>query len=222
MYYVKNFHKMDKIDRLLDAIEHPEHYSESEIASMLADNEVREVYELLYKTESSLTPVPTPDVDAEWKDFSKARKGQKFGILSLFTRNVAASIAIVIASLAAVAAVVGVSVHHAGKKEVVTTEAPAASVEVKDVPAHQVDIARDQEELQSPEFVVFDNEPLETVIDRLARYYDCRVNFVSDSAKALRLHYRWDKSMTLDQVMSDLNNFEQIHISVSGQTIQID
>lgn len=223
MYYVKNFHEMDKIDRLLDAIERPEHYSESEIASMLADNDVREVYDLLHKAESSLNPVPTPDIDAEWNAFNKTLKVRKFGILSLFSRNVAASIAIVIASLAAVAAVVGVSVHYAGKKEVASTEVPAASVEIEAPAAPRADMASEnQDESLTHEFVIFDNEPLETVIDRLARYYDCRVNFVSDSAKALRLHYRWDQSMTLDQVVSDLNNFEQIHISVSGQTIQID
>lgn len=222
MYYVKKFRKMDKIDRLLDSIEHPERYSEPEIASMLADPEVREVYDLLSKTKSTMSPVPTPDIDAEWATFSKVRKGRKFGILSLFTRNVAASIAIAIASLAAVAAVVGVSAHYAGKKEAATAESPAASIEVKAPAAPDAEVVSGIEEIPAPEPVIFDNETLETVIAQLAGHYGCQVRFASESAKSLRLHFRWDKSMTLDQVVSDLNNFEQIHISVSGQTIQID
>lgn len=212
---------MDKIDRLLDAIEHPERYSEPEISSMLADPEVREVYDLLYKTRSSLTPEPTPDVEAEWESFNKNRKRRKFSIPVIFTRNVAASIAIGIASIVAMAAVVGVSVRHAGKKDAATIEAPAASVEVKASATPVVEEAEKQEGAQLPEFVVFDNESLEAVIGQIAGHYGLQVNFESESAKALRLHYRWDKTMTIDQVASDLNNFEQIHITVNDRIIQI-
>ena len=45
---------MDKIDRLLDAIEHPDLYSEKDIEAMLADTEVREAYAcLLYTSDAA-------------------------------------------------------------------------------------------------------------------------------------------------------------------------
>lgn len=44
---------MDKIDHLLDAIEHPENYSDSEIETLLQDPETREVYRILDKTKTS-------------------------------------------------------------------------------------------------------------------------------------------------------------------------
>ena len=53
---------MDKIDRLLDAIEHPVRYSKTDIEAMLADPEIRAVYDLMDKTKASLTPISTPDI----------------------------------------------------------------------------------------------------------------------------------------------------------------
>ena len=39
----------DNIDRLLDALEHPENYSDAEVEQILADPEAREVYDMLHK-----------------------------------------------------------------------------------------------------------------------------------------------------------------------------
>ena len=100
MYYAQNCLNMDKIDRLLDAIEHPDRYSEKEMEAMLADPEVMEVFALLDKTKASLTPIAAPDVDAEWEAFQSSRRVPDGGakrrpaILSLFSRNIAASVAI--------------------------------------------------------------------------------------------------------------------------------
>ncbi len=58
---------MDKIDRLFDAVEHPERYSSVEIKEMLKDPEVKEVFDLLDKTKSSLQAVEIPDIEDEWK-----------------------------------------------------------------------------------------------------------------------------------------------------------
>lgn len=75
---------MDKIDLLLDAIEHPDRYSAQEIDSLLSDPEVREAYELLHKAKTSLTPIAHVDVHAEWDAFSRAHKKPGFRILNLF------------------------------------------------------------------------------------------------------------------------------------------
>lgn len=218
---------MDKIDRLLDAIEHPDLYSEKDIEAMLADTEVREAYALLEKTKSALTPIPTPDIDAEWKAFKKShptttQQHKSFRILNLFTRNIAASIAIGIASIAAVAAVVGISVDYAlnQKPEATSTEATSAVREI--IVAADTIVAAEETPASLSETIVFDNEPLEDIANRVAEYYGYSVAFSTDAPKSLRLYFRWNQAQTLDEVIESLNNFEQIHISVKGKTIKID
>lgn len=217
---------MDKIDRLLDAIEHPDLYSEKDIETLLADPEVREVYDLLDKTKATLTPIPAPDIDAEWKTFKKSHPATQqrtsLRIVNLFTRNIAASIAIGIASLAAVAAVVGVSVNYVLKQ---TAETPAAeTVATARENLVTTDTITVAEELPAapPETIVFDNEPLETIATRIAGYYGYKVEFSTDAPKSLRLYFRWNQAQTLDEIVESLNNFEQIHISVKDKTIKID
>lgn len=216
---------MDKIDRLLDAIEHPDLYSEKEIKALLSDPEVREVYNLLDKTKATLTPISTPDIDAEWNRFSNlhpTKQHRTYRIFNLFSRNVAASIAIGIASLAAVAAVVGASISYALNKNTDNQIVEIVPDTKEDVASNDTILIIEQAPAVAPETIVFDNEPLETIINRIAEYYYYNAEFSTDAPKALRLYFRWNQAQTLDEVVESLNNFEQIHIYVKDKTIKID
>lgn len=215
---------MDKIDKLLDVIDHPERYSDDEIEAMLADPEVVEVCELLNKTKASLSSILTPDVDAEWAAFERTHKKHSFRIINLMSRNVAASVAIGIASLAAVAAVVGVGVNHVlDKKKGNPITEVAAMAKDKDyaVKNDTITVSEGIPEI-APETIVFDNEPLERIVSSIAEYYGYKAEFSTDSPKSLRLHFRWNQAQTLDEIVESLNNFEQIHISVNDNAIKID
>lgn len=217
---------MDKIDKLLDALEHPERYPDAEIQEMLHDPEVKEVYELLGRTKSSLQPIAVPDVDAEWDAFVEARQQSvakpRFSILSFFSRNVAASVVIGIASLAAVAAIVRVSVssNFVTKEETMTSDAIAS----QSVHVLAIDTIHEMrgDDIASQEIVIFDNEPLQTIVAAIARNYGYKPAFASEDAKSLRLYFRWDKNLSVEQVVESLNNFEQIHIILKGKTITIE
>ncbi|MCM1137445.1 MAG: DUF4974 domain-containing protein [Duncaniella sp.] len=217
---------MDKIDKLLDALEHPEHYPDSEIQEMLHDPEVKEVYKLLGRTKTSLQPIAVPDVDAEWDAFVESRQQPvakpRFRILSFFSRNVAASVIIGIASLAAVAAIVGVSVssNFVTKEEAMTSDTIAS----QSVHIMAIDTIYEMggDEIAAQEIVIFDNEPLQTIVAAIARNYGYKPVFASEDAKSLRLYFRWDKNLPVEQVVESLNNFEQIHIILKGKTITID
>lgn len=216
---------MDKIDKLLDAIEHPDRYSDSEIREMLQDHEVKEVFDMLDKTKSSLQPIATPDIDAEWKAFESAHRHlnakSRFRIFNFISRNIAASIAIGMVSLVAVAAVVGVSVNYMLKhnEDAVSEGAPASNEMVA-----VTDTVSEIKKIQTPtqDTIVFDNDSLETIINRIAEYYDCKATFSSETSKSLRLYFRWNQAQTLDEVIESLNNFERIHIICKDKNITID
>ncbi len=222
---------MDKIDRLLDIIEHPDLYTEQEIETMLADPEVRKVYDLLDKTKATLTPVPTPDVAAEWHAFKSShtvknspaapRQKSPYRLLKFFPRNIAAAVALGIVSLAAVAAAVGVGVSFMLDKKVsepVDEEAVAAeSSESQDTL-----IVADETLAPMPETIVFDNETLELIAERIGEYYGFNVEFASEAPKSLRLYFRWNTRERIEDAVESLNNFEQIHLTVEGRTIKID
>ena len=55
----------DKIRLLLDMHEHPENYTDEQLAAMLDD----EMLEKLVTAKRAMTDTPEPDVDAEWQRF---------------------------------------------------------------------------------------------------------------------------------------------------------
>lgn len=217
---------MDKIDRLLDAIEHPEHYSPSEIEAILKDPEVKEVFDLLDKTKSSFQTLQTPDIEAEWKRFERnhptSKVTHRLWLARIMSRNIAATIAIVIVSFTAVAAIVGIGINQFSQRkeashpdDVKTEYARAVSM------PDSVKSAEPVKE-ETPEIIVFDNEPLKTIADKIAGYYGYKAEFSNEASESLRLYFRWDQENTIEEVVERLNNFEQIHIEIKDKTIKID
>lgn len=217
---------MDKIDKLLDAAEHPERYTPEDIEAMLRDPEVKETLDLLNKTKSSLQTIVTPDVEEEWKRFrsnhSEYRTPNRRWLMRVFPRNAAASIAIGIVSFTAAAAIVGFGIHHLNSR--VATPPEAEIMAVAEAPALHPDTTRsiENKKQETPEIVVFENETLESIISQIADYYGDNVAFYNEASKSLRLYFRWDKALPIEEVAERLNNFEQIHISIDDKTIKID
>lgn len=227
MSYAKNFQKMDKIDRLFDAMENPERYTAAEIEEMLQDPEVKEAFDLLDKMKSSLQTIDTPDIEDEWRAFEnnhrQSEKNRLFWLTRFFPKNVAASIAIGIASFTAVAAIVGVGIQHVNNSRPETGPDVEMTAGACIAASHQ-DTVRSAETNNevTPEIVVFDDETLETITNRIANYYGYKVIFNKNAAKSLRLHFRWDQARPIDEIVESLNNFEQITITINDKTIKID
>ena len=217
---------MDKIDRLLDAIANPDLYTEKDLEEMLADPETREVYDLLATTQSALTPVSAPDIDAEWESFKEshpaAQRHSTFSLRNLTGRHIAASIAIGVVSLAAVAAVVGAGVGYLRDRNVETSSTSIAATTEENIAAGDTVVVAVEEHGEAPETIIFDNEPLAAIAIRIAEYYGCKVEFSAEAPESLRLYFRWNQDQSLDEVVGSLNNFEQIHIAVKDNTLIID
>lgn len=218
MSYAKNYLTMDKIDTLLDAMEHPERYTDDELEALLADPEAAQALSAIDKTMSALAPVSTPDVDAQWQVFQRSQAKRKPLILRLLPRRAAASIAIAAAALAAVAAVVG-TIHYvsASRPEPQAEEIVKSAEEITAAPAADSDSAA-----AMPGIVVCDNEPLMVIIKRIADYYGYEVQLGPDAPADLRLYFRWDQRQSLEDVVESLNNFQQIHIVVADRTLRVD
>lgn len=217
---------MDKIDRFLDAIEYPERYTQSEIDAMLQDPEVKEMFDLLDKTKSSLQTLQTPEIETEWKRFERNHPTSKvpyrFWLTGIMSRNIAATIAIAIVSFTAVAAIVSIGINQLNQRQEASfpTDVKTEYAEVIAVPdsVKSVEAVKDK----IPEIIVFDNEALETIAGKIAEYYGYKVEFNNEASKSLRLYFRWNQENTLEEVVERLNNFEQIHIIIKDKTIKID
>lgn len=69
--------------------------------------------------------------------------------------------------------------------------------------------------------VTFDNIFFDKVLAEIAGYYHAVVVFQNEKARQLRLYYEWDQRNSIEEVAEQLNNFEQVNISIKGDSIII-
>lgn len=212
---------MDKYDLVLDIIEHPENYTSEQLAELLGEPETREIYNLLCKTDSAIEASREIDVDAEWEGFAQKR-GRRPHLSYLWGGSRAASIAAIVgSSVVAVAAGIAVTVAvvthkpEPGAKEatVVAMTIPTATEAIV-TPA---DTAR-----TTSEPMMFENEPLEAIMKEVAAAYGVEVKFNNREVASLHLYYKLDTSLPLNEVVEQLNTFEQINIKQDGNILNID
>lgn len=217
---------MDKIDRLFDAVEHPERYSLADIEAMLRDSEVKEVFDLLDKTKSSLRPISIPDVENEWERFKAGHPNpgstSRVRLRDMLSRKIAASVAICIISLTAVAAIgIGIKSFYNHREE-------DSAIPMTDTETHtevsRSDSARNVNEMEmiTTDTVIFENEPFESIIAQIAAHYGYSVNYKTEKSKSLRLYYHWNQNLPIEDVVESLNNFGQIGLTIKDKTIYID
>lgn len=221
----------DKTYRLLEVIEHPDRFSEEEIREMLSDSETSALYKLMNKTSDALTETSDPDIDNEWECFVKNNSkpaSSKSRIINplrvFFNRNAAAILICAVASFAVVAATIGItySLEHTRKEPQMDEDMTIAAASTMDnsekedsVPTHEITSIE-------PRTVIFKNEPFGNIIQTISDYYGASVNYENDKSKELYLYFQWDQTLSLNEIIEELNNFEQINMKLTNNTITIE
>ena len=205
----------NNIDRLLAMLEHPERYSEQEIMDTVnRDDETREFYRSLTlvacarRSQRSLSqPV---DVDKAWQQFEQTHLAtQKHG--RLWQRVAATVLGVLMMSGIAWATVYTVRHFTATDNSKQTTEKVATPPQTEaDSVGPRFGVA--DTTVKSDEPVVFDNTPLEQLLDEIATYYGMTVEFQNEDARNLRFHFVWNKGDGLVKVLEDMSHFESVTI----------
>lgn len=204
------------IEQLLEMIDHPEDYSEQEILDIInSDDETRETYRQLVRAcqagrQRRMTDRPV-DTDAAWRQFE----------LSHFVQSKRHSIWLKVAALflgiALMSGLTWAAIHVLRKATFKTSE----QTEVITTPASQGEIPVtnpiDNDSTQvTDEAIVFDNVPLDEMLNEIAAYYGVTVEFHNKEAQRLRFHFVWHQNDGLDKVLEDMGHFERVSIHQSA------
>lgn len=240
-----NPQKMDsqKWDMLLDFLEHPEKYSETQKDELLGDEEVNELYQQLIETRQSLDfakskeEMKMPSIDAEWEKL-KEEKQQKeemsqnaetqqtaksFPLLSPM-RKVAAVAAVLVASGITFAAIHLVTRSHQASDNSNTELVSSRKDSIQQVSAPQksnIEEKTDSASLaQLP--LVYENAELQNILTPIAGHFHLQVTYQNESARHIRLFLQLEKNMSLDDIIELMNHFEKVNIRHEGQTLIVE
>ena len=242
--------KMDsqKWDLLLDLLEHPEKYSETEKDELLGDEEVNELYQQLVETRQSLDfakskeGMKMPSIDAEWeklkyemklkekqqKDETKqnAETQQTAKQLPLWSpmRKVAAVAAVLVVSGITFAAIHLVTRSHqaSDKHNIELVASHKDSIQQVSAPQKSnIEEKADSASLaQLP--LVYENAELQNILTPIAGHFHLQVTYQNESARHIRLFLQLEKNMSLDDIIELMNHFEKVNIRHEGQTLIVE
>ncbi len=214
--------KDNKYDIVLDIIENPGNYTSSQLEEILADSETRDIYNLLCKTDSAIEASKTVDVDAEWEKFARQHAGSRRGAF-MWKGSRAASIAIIVCtSIVAIAAGIAISVAVKDRNQEISAEKfPEATSLSVALPQESTGESQDSiMAITSP--VMFEDDSLEDIMNAISATYRVDVTFRNKETASLHLYYRLDPTLPLDEIITQLNTFEQINIKRSDKSLIIE
>ena len=212
---------MDKYELVLDIVGHPEKYTSEQLAEIMSDPETREIYNLLCKTDSAIEANEEVDVDGEWEDFSEKHSIRPRRSLFWFGNRAASIAAIVGTSIVAVAAGIAVTVAVIDHKPEPVAENVVVAPSAVTVSTDTITTKNDTVMVNLTP-IVFENESLEKIMKEVAVVYGVEVKFSNTDAASLHLYYKFDPSLPLNEVVEQLNTFEQIDIKQNGNILTID
>lgn len=217
---------MDKFEKILDIIDHQEKYSDEEIHEILQDEECRKLYQTMVEVDSALeSPSPIINVDEEWEKFSQEHQLQEEATQNAAQeaashpitswRKLAASIA----GFVLISGIAFAAIHTYIKRSQEPTQVTADThPEVINSDSAKQVAAKDSLTHPKPEkpaiHKTFENVAFEQMISEIASYYDLQVKFENNEDKTLRLYYEWNSHSSIENIVKELNQFENVNIEL--------
>lgn len=231
-----------KWDMLLDLLEHPEKYSETQKDELLGDEEVNELYLQLVETRQSLDfakskeEMKMPSIDAEWEKLKEKQQKEEMNqnaetqqTVKLFPlwspmRKVAAVAAVLVVSGITFAAIHLVTRSHQPSDKNNTELVASRKDSIQQVAAPQksnIEEKTDSASLaQLP--LVYENAELQNILTPIAGHFHLQVTYQNESARHIRLFLQLEKNMSLDDIIELMNHFEKVNIRHEGQTLIVE
>ena len=232
-----------KWDMLLNLLELPEKYSETQKDELLGDKEVNELYQQLIETRQSLDfamskeKMKMPSIDAEWEKLKEekqqkeemsqnAETQQTAKLFSLWSpmRKVAAVAAVLVVSGITFAAIHLVTRSHQPSDKNNTELVSSQKDSIQQVSAPQksnIEEKTDSASLaQLP--LVYENAELQNILTPIAGHFHLQVTYQNESARHIRLFLQLEKNMSLDDIIELMNHFEKVNIRHEGQTLIVE
>lgn len=233
---------MDKITQVIDMMEHPERYSEAQISELLQDEECRQTYLTMMEMRMAFDKEATDknmDIDQEWQMFAVKHPHAKESsveddlqknieskkMVTVFSwRKIAASlVGVLMLSGIALAAIYTFSSHRQ-PEEVAVSDTTKVTTAPSDTASSSKGMTQVEQPVAKKEIIhkTFDNVTMEAMLGEMAKYYGVKVVFRNEEAKQLRFYYEWNSENSLQHVVDELNNSQQMNISLNDDELVVE
>ena len=204
---------MNKTDRLLQMLEQPQQYTAEEWQERLADDECRELYTLMSKTQSAIDAARADEevtdemIDAEWQHLAKPHSG-----MPTLLKMAAMFIGVLMLSGIAFAAIHIVNQRIGGEEN----HRNDSLIQQEDRPTQSASMISSD---TIPQPRIFENVALDEIVAEIAQYYNKVADIQNNQAHELRLYYKWNRGNDIRSIIDDLNHFNHVNLAVEDDRL---
>ena len=228
--------KQEKLDMLLDLLEHPENYTESQKDKLLADSEVKEIYQQIVETREALDykkskeEMTMPSVSDEWEKLKKSEerrvKSEESKTISLWSpmRKVAAIATVLVISGIAFAAIhLATHIHQTNttQSQEVVAERNDSAKQATTIDNHALKEKADSASSEKLP-LVYENAELQAILPPIAQHFHLKVVYQNEASRHIRLYLQLTEGMNLDDIIKLMNHFEKVNICHEGENLIVE
>ena len=206
---------MDKLEILLDMIEHPDRYTEEQMQELLADEDVRKHYQMMVWLRESQDPSRSSLKEREKRPSpTSPLKGEAFSLPLRVVRMGRYAAAFV-------GAVVMAGLLFAAVRPFLNSPSEAENASSAGDEAPSLTEGQGEGLLQEG-LVVFQDAPLDSILTVVAQHYGKVVLFRNEEVRTMRLIMTWQPADSLSSLIGRLNLFEGLQLTLQADTLIVE
>lgn len=191
---------MNKTDLLFQMMEQPQAYTDQQWQEIFSDEECRELYTLMTKTQSAFDAQKDIDgetIDAEWKRLSASSNRSWLRVAAIFI------------GVLMLSGITFAAVHIIRHSTVIQEPQPEEQpIKQQTVPTDTIN------NIVHSGPVLFDNVTLDSIAKDIAAYYHIEMDMQNEQARQLRFYFLWQPNDSLQEVIDKLDMFEQVDMAI--------
>ena len=191
---------MNKTDLLFQMMEQPQAYTDQQWQEILSDEECRELYTLMTKTQSAFDAqkdIDNETIDAEWKRLSASSNRSWLRVAAIFI------------GVLMLSGITFAAVHIIRHSTVIQEPQPEEQpIKQQTVPTDTIN------NIVHSGPVLFDNVTLDSIAKDIAAYYHIEMDMQNEQARQLRFYFLWQPNDSLQEVIDKLAMFEQVDMAI--------
>lgn len=222
---------MEKVEKILDMVAYPEHYSVQDFEQMLNDEESRNLYQTMVEANQTFIKDEAEkeqiNVDDEWEKFHtlSVERGiwnddnQKAEVKTIFNMRKIVAIAVIVLFIFGLS-YAAIHIIKANKQTQTEQKTETAITKIEKDTTTVKPVMEDMK--KTAVHKTFENVSFGKMMQEIADYYGCKLVCNNAKSAQLRLYYEWNSEQGLQKVINELNQFENVSLTLDENTITIE
>ena len=205
---MSNNQQEDKLTQVLEAVEHPERYTDEQLQLLLSDEACADYYRLMCDAANAYADTHEADeaeTELAWQQLARRRPARVLTI-----RRIAAILLIVLLLTGISYAAILLLQGHTETMDDKTMQTPIQET------------VAEKQTVPSDTIYTFQDAELQDILTEVAAHYQLRTDYRSEQVRHIRFYVKWNKAEGVNPIMERLNMSEKVKIQLADDLLIVE